>query len=88
MNQKRVRILIYTAPIMILSIPLIAMHFTKEVEWTSFDFFIAGILIFTTAALIDYTIKTILPIKKAFIICSVIIVIFMFIWAELAVGIF
>ena len=38
----------------LLLIPLIAMQFTKEVNWTFFDFFVAGGLLFSLAFSVDY----------------------------------
>lgn len=41
------------ATICLLSVPLIAMQYTNEVNWTSFDFIFAGTLIFGTGLLFE-----------------------------------
>jgi len=72
----------------ILLIPLIAMQFTDEVDWNFMDFIVAGVLLFGTGLMIDFTLKTMNKSKYKFAIILVIIVILLLIWAELAVGIF
>jgi len=64
------------------------MQFTDEVNWNVFDFLIAGLLIFTTAILLNLFNTKLhgLPYKN--IILVVIIMLFLLVWAELAVGIF
>lgn len=70
----------------ILSIPLIAMQFTEEVDWGVRDFIIMGALIFGTGLLIDLAI--IKAGKHRFIAILVLVMAFLLIWAELAVGVF
>jgi len=70
----------------ILLIPLIAMQFTNEVNWGLLDFFIAAILLFTTGIILDFLIRK--KIKYKSVLLLVIVITFMLIWAELAVGIF
>lgn len=73
----------------ILSVPLIAMQFTNEVDWDATDFIIAGILLlFGTAIVIELVSrKAKTPGKRALYIILVLLTLFL-IWAELAVGIF
>lgn len=74
--------------ISVLSIPLLAMQFTNEVNWTLFDFFMAGFLLITTLTLIEITLRNFK--NKAFKITTVCIILFLFllIWGDLSVGIF
>ncbi|MDH4404286.1 MAG: hypothetical protein QE264_08615 [Flavobacterium sp.] len=74
--------------IVIFSIPLIAMKFSSEVNWTLFDFFMAGILLITSLTLIEITLQNIK--NKNFKITTVFVIIFLFllIWGDLSVGIF
>lgn len=88
MTQQQRSILLYSIPLAILSIPLIAMQFTREVNWTISDFLIMGILLFGTTFSIDLVLKKFKTLKSRLIIISVILVVLMLIWAELAVGIF
>lgn len=57
MTQNQRSTLIYSIPFVILSIPLITMQFTKEVNWTLSDFLIMGILLFITTFTIDFVLK-------------------------------
>ena len=86
-QNKRLIIIFSTVSLMLL-IPLIAMMFTDEVNWTTFDFLVAALLLLCTGLTIDFILRKVkLPIYR--IILSVtILVIFLLIWAELAVGLF
>jgi hypothetical protein len=70
----------------LLSVPLIAMQFTAEVDWSSSDFIIMGILIFLTGLGIDFVWRKVGKYKALAV--AVIIFLFLWIWAELAVGVF
>ena len=88
MTQKQRSILLYAIPFLILSIPLIAMQFTKEVNWTVSDFLIMGILLFATVITIDVVMKKFKTLKSRLILVIGILVLLILVWAELAVGIF
>ena len=72
----------------LLLIPFIAMQFTDEVNWGIGDFFIMGIMLSTTGISIQFVFNKIDSQPKRIILISIIIVFFLLIWAELAVGIF
>jgi ABC-type cobalt transport system substrate-binding protein len=87
MKTKKL-LIILSIVILLLLIPLIAMQFTDEVNWTLSDFVIGGALLFGTGFMVDLAIrKTINGEHRTWIIISIIVV-FLLIWAELAVGIF
>lgn len=71
----------------ILSIPLIAMQFTSEVNWTLSDFVIMGALLFGTGFLY-VQVARVIPRKYRVLIGIAFALVFLYIWAELAVGIF
>lgn len=81
-------LILYSIPLVVLSIPLIAMQFTSEVNWTMSDFTTMGILLFLTVFTIDFVLKKVKTFKSRLIIVSVIIISLMLTWAEMAVGIF
>ncbi len=84
--NKILRIALGTA--LILSIPLAAMQFSAEVNWDLADFTIIGILLFS-AGLLYELIASQLPNKNhRFATGIVILLTVLYIWAELAVGIF
>ncbi len=87
MQNKRLIIIILTSAILLL-IPFIAMQFTDEVNWSLFDFLVAGALLFGTGLLCELAIRKINKMKYRIAICVVLLVVFLLIWAELAVGIF
>lgn len=73
---------------LILLIPLVAMQFTNEVNWTFFDFVAAAVLLLGTGLTIELAIRTIK--NKNYQIALIIAILFLLflVWAELAVGIF
>ena len=73
---------------LLLSIPLIAMQLTDEVNWSFFDFIIMGVMLSITGLAIGIIIKTIKNYKYRNIFIAIIIMIFLLIWAELGVGLF
>lgn len=85
--NKRLKILLVFASL-ILSVPLIAMQFTDEVNWSLRDFAIMGVLLFGTGILIEFILSKVKDLKFRFIIGGAVLLIALLIWAELAVGIF
>ncbi len=85
-NKRLIGIVLTVA--LLLSVPLIAMQFTNEVDWDSFDFLIAGILLLGTGLLCELVLRKVTDTKRRIVICGVILLALFLIWAELAVGIF
>ena len=86
MQYKRL-ILIVLPTAMLLLIPLIAMQFTDEVNWTLFDFVAAGVLLFSTGIMCELAIRKINNPKYRIAACAFLLALLLLIWAELAVGI-
>lgn len=86
-QNKRLLGILVTAAIL-LSIPLIAMQFTNEVDWSPFDFAVMGTLLLGTGLLCELVLRKVKSLKQRLIILAVILIAFFLIWAELAVGIF
>jgi hypothetical protein len=72
----------------ILSIPLIAMQFTNEVNWTLSDFVIMGLLLLSTGLLCELVLRKVTKIQHRIILSALLIFGLFIVWAELAVGIF
>lgn len=87
-TQKERRIILFSVATALLAIPLIAMQFSKEVNWSIFDFAIAFILLFGTAFVCDFILTNVKDTKRRVIICLGVLLFLFVIWAELAVGIF
>ena len=68
-------------------IPLIAMQFTTEVNWGLADFLIMGALLFGLASLFVLIARRIPRMRRA-LTGIVFVAAFLYIWAELGVGIF
>ena len=89
MIKKNKRLIgIFTATAIILLIPLIAMQFTDEVNWTLSDFLVMGFLLISTGLLFELIIRNVSKINWRIALSLVLLLLFFLIWAELAVGIF
>ena len=86
MINKRL-IIIFIIAAMLLSIPFISMQFTSEVDWKIQDFIIMGILLFGTGLIFELVMRKVKTIKNRILICLTILIIFLLVWTELAVGI-
>lgn len=72
----------------LLLIPLIAMQFTPEVDWNYTDFIVFGVLLLGVGLLAELILRTIKNQKNRIILIAFLILAFLLLWAELAVGIF
>ncbi|MEP2771581.1 MAG: hypothetical protein ABJH05_05505 [Fulvivirga sp.] len=87
MKSKRLQaMLIFSA--LILSVPLIAMQFTDEVDWSVFDFLIGAVLLTSLSLGVETVFRNINDFYSRIIFCVIILVVFFLVWAELAVGVF
>jgi hypothetical protein len=87
MKNKRLKFILLIV-ISLLLIPLIAMQFTDEVNWTPLDFAFAGILLLATGLIFDLVIRKVKNIKYRIAILIILLLGLFLIWAELAVGVF
>jgi hypothetical protein len=76
------------SPLLLLLLPLIGMFVSNEVNWSFFDFIVMGILILSLSFGIKQVLKTTKNTKYRIFIIGIILILFLLIWAELAVGIF
>ena len=75
-------------PLFLLLIPLIGMTITDEINWSSFDFFTMGSLLILLGFGINLVISRVKNLKYRALYIGVVVIIFMLIWEELAVGLF
>jgi hypothetical protein len=87
MNRKRLFVII-SAVVLLLLIPLIVMQFTDGVNWSIFDFVVAGVLLMGIGILGDFLMRKIKNTRHRVFICLFLLALLIIVWAELAVGIF
>tara|TARA_B110000902_G_scaffold228272_1_gene268199 strand:- start:511 stop:780 length:270 start_codon:yes stop_codon:yes gene_type:complete len=75
-------------PFFLLLIPLIGMAITDEINWSLFDFIIMGSLLIVLSIGINFVSNQTKNFKNRVLYIGILVLIFMLIWAELAVGIF
>jgi hypothetical protein len=75
-------------PLFLLFIPLIGMMFTDEINWTLSDFIIMGFLLLVFGMGVHLISTRTMNLKFRILYILIVCVLFMLIWAELAVGIF
>jgi peptidoglycan/LPS O-acetylase OafA/YrhL len=86
-KNKRLIWILLTVVVLLL-VPLIAMQFTKKVNWSVFDFIAAAVLLFGTGLLCEFVLQKVKKIEYRIAICAALLILLLLIWAELAVGIF
>lgn len=84
LNKKWIVLL----PLLLLLLPLIGMFISDEINWSVFDFIIMGVLILSLSFSIKLFLNSTKKLKYRFIGIGLILLFFLMIWAELAVGIF
>jgi hypothetical protein len=75
-------------PLFLLLIPLIGMTINDEINWSPFDFFTMGSLLILLGIGINLVSSRVKNLKYRVLYIGVIVIIFILIWAELAVGLF
>ena len=71
----------------VLLIPYLAMQFSQEVNWSVFDFMAMGFLLFAAGVTVDLIFGKAQAQYRWLIILGVVLL-FLLLWAELAVGVF
>ena len=75
-------------PLLLLIIPLIGMNLTDEIDWTLSDFIISGLILLVFSLTINFIILRISNRKKRVFYITILFILFMLFWTELALGIF
>ena len=76
------------SPLLLLLFPLLGTLVSNEVNWSFFDFIVMGILILSMSFGIKQVIMTTKNTNYRVLIIGMILLVFILIWVELAVGIF
>lgn len=73
---------------LLLLIPFICMQLTIEINWSVIDFIIMGLLLIFFGSLIRLALKRIQTLKKRIFVILFILVSFLLLWFQLAIGLF
>jgi len=87
-NPNARLIIILAVATALLLVPLVAMFFTNEVNWSSFDFVVAAILLYGSGMTLELILRKVQSTKYRLIAALILFVVLFLVWAELAVGIF
>ena len=74
-------------PLLLLFIPLIGMNFTDEIDWSISDFIISGLIILVFSICLNFIILKISNKNRRVVFITILLILFVLVWAELAVGI-
>lgn len=80
------RVVLGTAAILL--VPLVAMRFTDEVNWSAGDFLVAAVLLLGAGAILDLILRKLPGTGRRLLAAGLLGLAFVYVWAELAVGIF
>jgi hypothetical protein len=83
-NKNILRVALGTLGILL--IPLVAMQFSSEVNWTLSDFVTMGVILFVTGLALDFVLRKAGKYRVAATVA--IVALFLWLWVELAVGLF
>lgn len=86
LNTRRVYLAASTLSLLL--IPLVAMQFTEDVNWSGGDFLIMGILLLSVLCIIEPVRYYITSGRQRTILYLIVLIGFVLLWAEMAVGIF
>ncbi len=85
--RRHIFIYLAVAAAALLLIPFIAMQLTGEVNWSSGDFIMMGLLLFLSSSAFVVIARKVAPAQRLWLALAVALA-FLYCWAELAVGIF
>ena len=85
-KKSVLRVLLGTGTILL--VPLLAMQFTREVDWTALDFVVASVLLLGAGFALELAIGKLPNMRQRLPWLAAIMLAFVYLWAELAVGIF
>ena len=88
MNEWGWHPLLWIAIAVLLLLPLLAMQFTDEVNWTGYDFVAMSILLIGAGAIYEIAVRRTAARRYRLFIGAAILAVVLLIWAEGAVGIF
>lgn len=88
MIQKQKTIIIYSVVALLIGVAVLGNLFSKEFNWSSSDFLIAGIILLGIALIIDTIHRIVKNRTYKFLLFIAVLFVMILIWVELAVGFF
>ena len=82
------RLILWGGLALLLLTPALAMQFTSEVNWSPSDFIVMGALLGTVGLGIEAVMRLLRDCHARLAACTAVVMLFLAIWAELAVGVF
>lgn len=76
------------AIVLLLMIPQVAMQFSDEVAWSTFDFLLMGGLLTAVGLAVEISLRILKTSTQRLIVIAVVFILFLVVWIELAVGVF
>jgi hypothetical protein len=64
------------------------MQFSSEVNWSFFDFLVMGVLLLGVGLIFEVVLRKVPNKANRIALIAIILIVFLLIWAEIAVGIF
>lgn len=87
-NKNKRLLIIILALESLLLIPMIAMQFTTEADWSYFDFLIFGVILLIVGLVAELILRKIKRRINRIKLIAFLVIAFLLLWIELAVGIF
>lgn len=81
------RSILWGSAALVLLLPMIAMGFTREVDWSAGDFVVFGTMLAGLCVAIELSVRLLRSRSAAALAIAAAVLVFLLIWAELAVGI-
>ena len=85
MKNKRLFIIL-SFNLLLLLVPLVAMQFSKKVNWNAGDFILATLLLIIAGLTLEFILRLVKKIQYRIVLISLLLILFFLLWAELGVG--
>jgi hypothetical protein len=76
------------AALSLLLVPFVASLFTDEVQWSGLDYLIMGVMLLAVGSGIQWVLQKFQSRRNRMIGVGLVVLLFLLVWAELAVGVF
>lgn len=88
MIKRKRLVLIMGIASLLLALPLIAMQFSDEVDWSGGDFLMAGGMLYGSGLLIEMILRKLRATTWRIVLSFGVVLVLLILWIEMAVGVF